>query len=224
LKRMDSELPKKEFDAICAVVNLGTGSKVLKIAKLHGVTGGTILLGNGTIKNRILEVLDLTDVRKEIVFTVVEKSIGLNALEAINRELRLHKPNHGIAFSISVSGIFGLSHCKCGCVAQRKNEVGSVYKAIFVVVEKGKAENVMDAATKAGARGGTIINARGSGIHETKKIFSMDIEPEKEFILILTESEIADAVISSIRNDLRIDEPGNGIIFIQDVNNAYGLY
>lgn len=221
---MDCELPKKEFEVVCVIVNLGAGSKVLRIAKQHGVTGGTILLGSGTIKNRILEVFDLTDIRKEIVFMVAEKSTGLAALEAISREVHLHKPNHGIAFSLAISCVFGLPHNKCSCAEQRKSEVDSLYKAIFVVVEKGQAENVMDAATKAGARGGTIVNARGSGIHETKKLFSMDIEPEKEFILILTESGIAEAVTTAIKNDLRIDEPGKGIIFVQDVNNAYGLY
>ena len=35
-----------------------------------------------------------------------------------------------------------------------------MYKAIFTVVDRGKGENVMDAAKSAGARGGTIINAK----------------------------------------------------------------
>ncbi len=51
---MDNELPIKEFELICAIVHSGAGSKVLKIAKLNGINGGTIFLGNGTIKNRKL--------------------------------------------------------------------------------------------------------------------------------------------------------------------------
>ena len=83
---------------------------------------------------------------------------------------------------------------------------------------------MIDAATEAGAKGGTIINARGSGIHETSKVFSMEIEPEKEIVLILSRTESTDAIAAAIRDKLKIDEPGNGIIFIQDVNRTYGLY
>ncbi len=55
----------------------------------------------------------------------------------------------------------------------------TMYDAIFVVVDKGKAEFVVEAANEAGAKGGTIIHARGAGEYEIEKIFSMEIEPEK---------------------------------------------
>ena len=99
-----------------------------------------------------------------------------------------------------------------------------MYHAITTIVEKGKAEEVIEAATKAGSKGGTIINGRGSGIHETSKLFSMDIEPEKEIVLILSEAEMTQAIVSSIGERLKINEPGNGIIYVQDVNKTYGLY
>jgi len=91
------------------------------------------------------------------------------------------------------------------------------------VVDKGKAEDVIDAATAAGSRGGTIINARGSGIHETSKLFFMDVEPEKEIVMILSEKKDAEAIISSIREKLDIEQPGKGIIFVQEVSKVYGL-
>lgn len=99
-----------------------------------------------------------------------------------------------------------------------------MYKAIFTIVEKGRAEDVIDAAAQAGSKGGTILNARGSGIHETSKLFSMEIEPEKEVVLILAEVDATEAIAASIRDSLKIEEPGNGIIFIQDVSSVYGIY
>ncbi len=79
------------------------------------------------------------------------------------------------------------------------------------------------AATAAGSKGGTVINARGSGIHETSRLFFMDIEPEKEIVLIISDKKSADAIVSSIREKMEIDKPGKGIIFIQDVSMIYGL-
>ncbi|HOA17575.1 MAG TPA: P-II family nitrogen regulator, partial [Fervidobacterium sp.] len=80
------------------------------------------------------------------------------------------------------------------------------------------------AANKAGAKGGTIINARGSGIHESGKILSMEIEPEKEIVMILSESDTTENIVSAIKDAIKIDEPGNGILFVQDVNRTYGIY
>lgn len=99
----------------------------------------------------------------------------------------------------------------------------SVYKAIFVVVDKGKGERVMDVAKEAGARGGTIVNARGSGIHETATFLNMEIEPEKQIVLMRTKTELADNIVVAIRDNLKIDEPGNGILFVQSVRETYGL-
>ncbi|HRU41617.1 MAG TPA: P-II family nitrogen regulator, partial [Candidatus Diapherotrites archaeon] len=60
--------------------------------------------------------------------------------------------------------------------------------------------------------------------HETSKIFSIEIEPEKEIALIISESMLAEKIASSISDRLNINEPGNGVIFIQSINKVYGLY
>lgn len=212
------------FELVCCVVNCGHGTKALGIAKHHGVKGGTICIGKGTIKNKLLELLDLNDIRKEIVFMVAEKEAAFEAMEALNKEMAFHKPNHGIAFSFSVINYIGTKHCKYYNRTESKEMNEQVYNAIFTVVDKGLAEDVIETATKAGARGGTIINARGSGINETGILFAMPIEPEKELVLILAKDDITKHITTAIRKGLNIDEPGHGVIFIIPVNESYGLY
>lgn len=97
------------------------------------------------------------------------------------------------------------------------------YEAIFTVVERGLGEEVVDAATAAGSRGATIINARGSGIHHDTKFFAMRIEPEKEIVLIIIERDKTDMIVSAISKAMGIDEPGKGIIFCMDINRASGI-
>jgi len=213
----------RDFELISVIVNNGIGSKVIKIAKKNGISGGTVFLGRGTIKNRILEYLDLADCSKEIVLIVSDKHLVDEMLKSLNKELSLHKPNHGIAFTMDLSNVLGARTCNLNNIIDKRGE-GLMYNAIFTVVEKGNAENVIEAANKAGARGGTIINARGSGIHETNKLFSMAIEPEKEIVLILSESNITNNIVASIEEQLKIDEPGHGILFVLDVNKTCGLY
>ena len=211
------------YELLCVIVNYGTGSKVLKIAKEEGIKGGTIILGKGTYKRPILEFLELTETRKEMVLMIADRKIINPSLEAINEKLKLHKPHHGIAFVIPVTQFLGTGKYEYDA----KNEIGghnvTEYNAIFTIVDKGNGERVVDAASLAGAKGATIINARGSGIHETSKLFSMEIEPEKEIVLILAEKTIVKPIINSICEKLEIEQPGNGVIFVQEVHQTYGI-
>jgi nitrogen regulatory protein PII len=197
---------------------------VLHTAKHSGITGGTVFNGKGTVNIRILEYLGLTDIRKEIVWMVADQKTARKTLEILDKEFRFEKPNHGIAFTTSVSSVIGASRAHNEIIEEESGENRKMYQVITVIVEKGQAENVIDAAIKAGSKGGTIINARGSGLHETSKLFAMDIEPEKEIVMILAENAQAESIVSSIREATQIDEPGRGIIFVQDVSRVYGLY
>lgn len=211
-------------ELVCIIVNAGLGSKVVQIAKKHGVSGGTVLVGKGTVHNRFLKRFGLDEVKKEVVLLGASKTRARKLLERTNDKFKFNKPNRGIAFTISINQIIGTRTFKNNHTTESGGSDVKKYEAITVIVEKGNAEDVIDAANEAGSKGGTIINARGSGIHETSKIFAMEIEPEKEIVLILSEKDATGAIVSNIREKLEIDEPGNGIIFIQDINSTLGLY
>jgi len=222
------------FELICCVVNFGAASKTLKTAKKYGIKGAVMSIGRGTIHSRLLDFLGINEVRKEIVTMVVEKELAHGAIKHISEDMEFNKPHHGIAFSISVEEFTGkkniLNTDNTGEKVIETNDLNlnevkdSMYKIIYVIVDKGNAEDVIEAANKAGARGGTIINGRGAGIHEVQKLFSIEIEPEKEEVFIITTNDLKDAIVASIKNDLKIDEPGNGLLFVMDVNEAYGLH
>lgn len=71
----------------------------------------------------------------------------------------------------------------------------------------------MHAARKAGAGGGTIINARGTGREEDVKFFGITIVPEKELVLILAEQEKAPRILEAIRATPLPDRTRHGIAF-----------
>ncbi len=214
----------KEIELICVIVNFGLGSKILKTAKHHGINGGTITIAKGTAQNTIWDYIGLSDTRKEIVYMVADKETAYQALELMDHEYKFDNPNHGIAFTTPICVALGSRSYKCDYINSERDEDITMYQVITSIVDKGKAEDVIEAASKAGSKGGTIINARGSGIHETSKLFSMDIEPEKEIVIILSETSMTEAIVTSIREMLHLDEPGNGIIYIQNANKIYGIY
>ena len=206
------------------IVNRGLGSKVLHIARQCGLPGGTVFLGRGTFENQLLKALALNDTRKEIVLLVAEEFAAVKFLDVLNESMKFSKPNHGIAFLEKVE-------CVCGSIPlggnhanyEGKEEI-TVYQSVYVIVDKGKGETAAETAYQAGATGATIINARGSGIHETSKLFNMEIEPEKEIVLIIIKQELTQQVVDSLQSGLKLDEPGNGIVFVQNIQQVYGLY
>lgn len=216
-----TRMPK--FELVYIIVNHGKGSKILHAAKELGMRGGTVFLGRGTVKNPILEFFSLDDARKEIILMGADTKTADEIVEALSKKFHFDKPNHGIAFTVSAGLIIGSKAYKGG-ESESKEGVNPMYQLIITIVNKGKAEEVIDAATAAGARGGTIINARGSGIHETSKVFNMEIEPEKETVLILCKKDVTQAIVQAIYQNLELEKPGNGIVFVQDVNSAYGIY
>lgn len=213
-----------EIELITVIVNFGLGSKILKTAAQNGIPKGTVFLGKGTMINRITEFFGLNEIRKEIVLMASSKAVAENVVEVIDKEFHLKKPNHGIAFTTSLSALLAAGRHDYIYNTPEGEENKAMYTLIIVIVDKGKAELVMDAAVDAGARGGTIINARGSGQYQTGKLFHIDIEPEKEMVMILAETSGTEKIADSVRDQLEIDKDGNGIILCQDVNKVYGIY
>lgn len=215
----------QQIEFVYIIVNYGMGSKVLHRAKEYGFGGGTVFFGRGTVNNPLLNFLSLYDERKEIVVFGIEKDNVESVLQELDREFKFKKPNHGIVFTIGMcSAVSSLGCVKKTNVESDRIEVKNMYQLITTIVERGRAEEVIEAAQKAGSRGGTIINARGAGVDETTKIFNMEIEPEKETVWILSKADETEAIVDAIREALQIDKPGHGIIFIQAVQHALGIY
>jgi len=61
-------------------------------------------------------------------------------------------------------------------------------KCIVAIVERGKADAIVEKAKKAGADGATILYGRGTGQPEAMRFFNLHIEASKEVIIILRDN------------------------------------
>jgi nitrogen regulatory protein PII len=94
---------------------------------------------------------------------------------------------------------------------------------IVTIVDRGYADLVIDAAKDAGARGGTVLYARGSGIHENDKFFNTAIQPEKEVILTLVKKDKTKEIIKAIVEAAGLTKEGRGISFTLPVTGTAGI-
>lgn len=206
----------------CSILDFGKGSKALKLAKKVGALGGSIFLGSGTIGNKFLNVLGMLEVRKEIFITIVDKKLEDKLYEEMSSKFNLEKNHHGIAFSMPLKSCLEIGKTKI--VSKGKKEGVNDLEAIFVIVDRGLSDTVLDHAKTAGSTGGTIIHGRGAGVREKERLLDMEIEPEKEIILILSKAKKTEDIINAINKNMNIEESNKGIIFVVDVKRSLGLY
>ena len=97
------------------------------------------------------------------------------------------------------------------------------FVAVFVVVERGKADPIVEEAKKAGASGATIFYGRGTGENEFKKFFNLHIESSKEVIFVLTQESKKTPIIEAMVKAGKLDDPGTGVLFTIPVTEVIGL-
>ena len=95
---------------------------------------------------------------------------------------------------------------------------------IACIVERGKANKVIEKAIGSGAQAATYFFARGTGLREKLGLFGKFIAPEKEIIFIVTKKEQTDTVFNQMIITAKLDKPGKGFAFIIPVEKAIGFF
>jgi nitrogen regulatory protein P-II 1 len=98
------------------------------------------------------------------------------------------------------------------------------YDLVLTIVGRGFADQVVEAARKAGAHGGTVFYARGTGIHEIEKFFSISIQPEKEIVINVIKHEHLDAIMDAIVAAAGLDTEGRGLTFSMPIDDIVGFF
>lgn len=98
------------------------------------------------------------------------------------------------------------------------------HEVIFCIVNTGYTDAVMDAAKEFGARGGTVIHARGTANSEAEELYRITVQPEKEIVMILVSSQIKDDILHALYKAVGLNTPGQGIAFTLPVSAAVGLF
>ena len=99
------------------------------------------------------------------------------------------------------------------------------FKLIVALVADNETELVLTTARQGGATGSTVItSARGEGLKRAKTFFGLDLEGQRDMVLLLVEGHLSRAILEHIAEACHFDEtPGTGIAFQVDIEDAVGL-
>ncbi|SDC36839.1 Nitrogen regulatory protein P-II [Pelagirhabdus alkalitolerans] len=222
----------QDHKLIISIVKKNQAKKVVHATRLQGAQGGTTVQASGFRLNEKKRILGVPVTReREVVFTVVSESIYVDVLTAIETSAKIDKKTPGIVAVIDIKKVMGISHltgheikdCSKEGELMETEKKQIQHDLIVTIVNNGDAEEVIDAARKAGADGGTIIHGRGTGIHEKAKLFNIMIEPEKDMVLTLVDRNSTTEVLDVINRDVGLSEPGKGIAFVLEVEKTIGI-
>lgn len=91
---------------------------------------------------------------------------------------------------------------------------------ITCIVQRGKADAMVEAAKSSGAQGATVHFGRGSGVRERLGILGVAVDVEKEIINIVVSSEQVDRIFDSMYLAGNLDTPGIGIMYVTPLEKA----
>ena len=97
------------------------------------------------------------------------------------------------------------------------------HEVIFAIVNSGFAEEAMEVARANGARGGTIINARGVAREDAAAFFGITVHAEKEMLMMVVEKTIRDDVLNALYKEMGMGKKAQGIAFSLPVSDVAGL-
>lgn len=188
-----------------------------------------LTLGFGTAANEVLDYLGLESTEKAVAYSVLETESWENIKKQLQKKLQIDAPGGGIAFTIPLSSIGGKKTLQFLLESQdyKKEEESTlqntIHELVVVIAEQGYTELIMDAARSAGAYGGTVIHAKGTGMEAADKFMGVSLAAEKEIIYIVTKKDQKNAIMQAIMEHAGLNSKAKAITFSLPVTDTAGL-
>ncbi len=211
------------------IVDRKDSNRYIDAFKKNDVNVNYITLGIGTATNEVLDYLGMDTREKAVAFSVVEEDKWLEVKRHMEKKLKIDAPGGGISFTIPLSSIGGRRTLQFLIEKQdyQKEEESTLknttHELIVVIAEQGYTQLIMNAARGAGAYGGTVIHAKGTGMELAEKFMGVSIAVEKEILYIVTKTEQKNDIMKAIMKEAGIDSKAKAIAFSLPVTSTAGL-
>lgn len=207
------------FKLITVVVPHNKADRISSAAVSGGSAGGTVLMGRGLTGSKFLSALGLGESSRDILLFLCSEEMTDQILDAIKKSCADERKKFGRLFVLDSQFMVKTGNISGNEKNEGENSMKNSYQLISVILNKGYADDAMAAARKAGAGGGTVLNARGTAREDDEKFFGMHIVPEKEMLMIVVPSEKKEDVLEAIKNLPCLQQPGSGIAFCSGVES-----
>ena len=201
----------------------------IRLYQDKGLDIHSISVAQGTAQQRYMRLLALDNTEKVVCMTVLTGRKWLEVKKAMYVRLKIEAAGVGIAFVIPLSAMGGkreLMFLTEGQGYEKGAEQvlkGTEQELLVVIGNQGYSEQIMDAAREAGARGGTVIHARGTGQAKAEQFLGISLASEKDLILIVTLTEQKREMMQQIIRKAGPETKAGAIVFSLPVTDTAGV-
>ena len=186
----------------------GKASKLMKILGKNKARAITSFYGYGTANNAILNMLHTDQIKKEITMAIVDDQDSKKILDKLDSKFM--GANSAIAY---ISPLF----------CEGEEIMPTEYVALYVIVDRHEGQKAVAIAQENGAKGATLIHGRGLGKEVKSILLNMNIEPEKDIVLMLVKKSLLATIKGAIYEKMNLEDENKGIIYSLPVTEVRGL-
>ena len=203
--------------------------KYLQFFREQGIANILGELCNGTASDSVLSYLGLERTENIMFQGVVNCKIENQFKQALLQDMNLGDSGNGIAMFIPIDCIGGqfsknylVGECDLPTSGGKMKENLSDNVLIITIIDKGYTELVMNSARGAGAAGGTVVKANGTGA-AMAKFFGVSISEEKEVVYIVSKRSTRDDIMRAIMKDAGGATEAHGVVFSLPIDSVLGI-
>jgi nitrogen regulatory protein PII len=216
------------------IIDWSKSKVVSKVFEQENVSFYFFSKGKGTANSEILDLLGIGSSEKAVILCLEQDVMVPVLLKGVRQKLGSQSTGAGIAFTVPLSAINQpilhilkeSVHANLAISTEKEGKpMSSEIKndLIISIINQGYSDEFMTVAREAGARGGTVINARGLTSNKPVKFFGVSIQDEKEIIIILTTRDKRTAIMQAVSKAYGITTQADGIIFSLPVDGVMSL-
>ena len=215
-----------ELYYVIAITDRDRGESMSALYRGAGLHMILAMLGRGTATSEHLSVYGLDATEKVVSSAVASGEEAAQLLKAAKRKLFIDIPGNGVMLTVPLKSVAGgktLAYLTDSQKTGGKPNMEFKHELIVVILNEGYADFVMDAARAAGAGGGTVLHAKGTGSRRAEKFFGVSLAEEKDLIYIVAHSDEKAAIMSAISEKAGPGTKAGAICFSLPISSVAGL-
>ena len=201
----------------------------LQLYQQRGVDVNLRTVGSGTAVRETLATLGLEKTEKAVLLAVVTEDTWKAVRTDLRRKMRIDVPGTGIAFTVPLSSIGGkrelqfLTEGQDYVKGEESTLQDTTHQLLVIIANHGYTDLIMDAAREAGAAGGTVLHAKGTGMERAERFLGISLAAEKELLLIVARTSLKNAIMRAVMAKAGMETPAQSIVFSLPVTSTAGL-
>ena len=215
-----------ELYYVIAITDRDRGESMSALYRGAGLHMVLAMLGRGTATSEHLSVYGLDATEKVVISGVASGEEAAQLLKAAKRKLFIDIPGNGLMLTVPLKSVAGgktLAYLTDSQKTGGKPSMEFKHELIVVILNEGYSDFVMDAARAAGAGGGTVLHAKGTGSARAEKFFGVSLAEEKDLIYIVAHGDEKAAIMGAINEKAGPGTRAGAICFSLPISSVAGL-